>query len=118
MNLLIVGSRSINEFDLSEYIPDDTELIISGGAKGMDSIAEKYADSNNISKLILRPKYKLYGRAAPIKRNEEMVNIADAVLIIWDGRSNGAKYTAEYAKRKNKMLRIISIAENRTPKVL
>ena len=115
MNLLIVGSRSINEFDLSEYIPDDTELIISGGAKGMDSIAEKYADSNNISKLILRPKYKLYGRVAPINRNEEMVNIADGVLVIWNGRSNGTKYTAEYAKRKNKILKIILISENQSP---
>lgn len=115
MKLLIVGSRSINEFDLSGYIPDDTELIISGGANGIDSVAEKYADSNNISKLIIRPKYKLYGRAAPIKRNEEMVNIADAVLVIWDEKSKGAKYTAEYAKRKNKILKIILISENQSP---
>ena len=112
MKLLIVGSRSINEFDLSEYVPADTELIISGGAKGIDRVVEKYADSNNISKLIIRPKYKLYGRAAPIKRNEEMVNIADAVLVIWNGRSNGTKYTAEYAERKNKPLKIILKAEN------
>lgn len=112
MKLLIVGSRSINEFDLSEYVPADTELIISGGAKGIDRVVEKYADSNNISKLIIRPKYKLYGRAAPIKRNEEMVNIADAVLIIWDVKSKGTKYTAEYAERKNKPLKIILKAEN------
>lgn len=112
MKLLIVGSRSINEFDLSEYIPDDTELIISGGAKGIDSVAEKYADSNNISKLILRPKYKLYGRVAPIKRNEEMVNISDAVLVIWDGRSKGTKYTAEYAKRKKKPVKIVLSTRN------
>ena len=42
MKLLIVGSRSIKNFDLSEYIPKETELIISGGATGIDSIAENY----------------------------------------------------------------------------
>lgn len=39
MKLLIVGSRSICNFDLSQYIPSDTDLIISGGASGIDRIA-------------------------------------------------------------------------------
>ncbi len=29
MKLLIVGSRSVKDFDLSEYVSDDTELIIA-----------------------------------------------------------------------------------------
>ena len=102
MKLLIAGSRSISDFDLTEYIPDDTELIISGGAQGVDTIAEKYADKHKISKLILYPNYSLYGRAAPIKRNEIMVDLADSVLVIWDGKSKGAQYTAKYAEKNGK----------------
>ena len=41
MKILIAGSRSIKDFDLSEYIPEDVELIITGGASGIDSIAEQ-----------------------------------------------------------------------------
>ena len=104
---MIAGSRSIEDFDLSGYIPPETELIISGGAKGIDTVAEKYADEHKISKLIIRPKYDLYGKAAPIKRNEEMVDLADAVLIIWDGASHGTQYTAKYAKKKNKAVTLI-----------
>ena len=44
MKLLIVGSRSIVDFDFSPYIHENTELIISGGAGGVDTLAEKYAD--------------------------------------------------------------------------
>ena len=110
MKILVVGSRSIKEFDLSDYIPSETELIISGGASGIDSIAEEYADKHRISKLILYPKYEVYGKAAPLKRNEIMVDIADEVLIIWDGKSRGTKYTADYAAKKNKKVRLI-IAE-------
>ena len=108
MKLLIAGSRSITDFDLAPYIPDGTDLIISGGANGIDALAEKYADKKKISKLIVRPRYDLYGKAAPIKRNETMVEIADAVLVIWDGKSKGTNSTINFAKKLNKELILIT----------
>ena len=107
MKLLIVGSRSITDFDLSLYIPATVDTVISGGASGIDSLAEKYADLYRLSKYILRPRYDLYGRAAPLKRNEQMVDMADAVLIIWDGRSKGTQYTLKYAKKKYKPITLV-----------
>ena len=111
IKLLIAGSRSIKKFDLSELIPRDTELIISGGAESIDQIAERYADEHKISKLILRPKHDEYGKAAPIKRNETMVDIADTVLIIWDGSSRGAMHTLQYAQRKGKTVNLITVEQ-------
>jgi len=86
MKLLIAGSRGITDFDLAPYIPDGTDTIISGGAKGIDTLAEQYAEQNGLKKIIIKPEYEKYGRAAPIKRNETMVELADAVLVIWDGK--------------------------------
>ncbi len=107
MKLLIVGSRNITKFDLSPYISADVDTVISGGACGIDSLAEQYADLHRLSKYIVRPRYDLYGRAAPLKRNEQMVDMADAVLIIWDGRSKGTKYTLDYAKKANKQVLLV-----------
>lgn len=109
MKLLIVGSRSIKDFDLTPHIPNETSLIISGGAIGVDTLAEKYADNHSISKIIIKPQYNIYGRSAPIKRNEEMVDMADEILVIWDGVSRGTDYTVKYAKKKNKNIKIITI---------
>ena len=109
MKLLIVGSRGIEDVSLEEYVPDGVEWIISGGACGVDASAEKYADEHKISKLILRPKYEKYGKAAPIKRNEEMVELCDEVLVIWDGVSRGTKHTIDFAQKKNKPTRVILI---------
>ena len=106
MKLLIAGSRSIKKFNLDTVVPRDTKLIISGGAQGMDTIAEEYADKHNISKLILRPQYKIYGKSAPLRRNEQMVDIADQIVLIWDGISKGAKHTLEYAKKTNKPFKL------------
>lgn len=107
MKLLIVGSRSITDFDLSVHVPPDVDVVISGGADGIDRLAERYADSHGLSKYVLRPQYSLYGRAAPLKRNAEMVELADAVLAVWDGRSKGTAYTVQYAKQKNKPVTIV-----------
>lgn len=109
MKLLIVGSRDIKEFNLEPYVEKTVDTIISGGAAGVDSLAEWYADSRRLSKYILRPRYDLFGRAAPLKRNEQMVDMADAVLVIWNGRSKGSEYTIKYAERKNKKLVVVKI---------
>ena len=109
MKLLVVGSRSIANFDLSPYISSDVDVVISGGASGIDSLAEQYADLHRLSKYVLRPRYSLYGRAAPLKRNEEMVDMADAVLIIWDGRSRGAQYTLKYARKAKKTVTLVRV---------
>lgn len=107
MKLLIVGSRSITKFDLSPYISPDVDTVISGGAAGIDTLAEQYADSRRISKYIMRPRYDLYGRAAALRRNEEMVEMADRVLIIWDGSSKGTEYTLKYTKKMNKPITLV-----------
>ena len=107
MKLLVVGSRSITSFDLSSYITENIDTIISGGATGIDSIAEQYADRHKISKYIVRPNYARYGRAAPLKRNETMVDLSDEVLIVWDGKSKGTLHTIKYAKKVRKPITLI-----------
>lgn len=109
MKLLIVGSRSIQNFDLSPYVSKEVDTIISGGANGVDTLAEEYADKNRLTKLIMRPAYARYGKGAPLKRNEEMVKLADSVLVIWDGKSRGTKYTAEFAKKEGKPVTVVEV---------
>ena len=83
MKVAIIGSRSLS-IDISKYIPAGTTEIISGGAKGIDALAEKYADENNIPKLIINPEYEKYGKVAPLKRNKTIVENADMVIAIWE----------------------------------
>lgn len=109
MKLFIAGSRSITDFDLEPYIPVNTDTIISGGAEGIDAIAEKYADKKKISKIILQPEYKKYGRKAPIIRNRQMANACDEGLIIWDGKSSGTYNSMMELANAAKSYRVVVI---------
>lgn len=100
MKVAVVGSRSIENADISRYIPPDTDLIISGGAIGVDKLAEEYADKKGIKKLILYPDYELYGKSAPLIRDKLIVDHADLVIAVWDGVSSGTEFTISYAKRR------------------
>lgn len=107
MKLLIIGSRSVTSFPLEAHMPAGVTCIISGGARGVDTLAERYADANRLSKIILRPDYARYGKSAPLRRNEEALALCDAVLAVWDGRSRGTKYTISLAERVGKPVSVL-----------
>ena len=106
VRVAVIGSRGITTVDLSQYIPKNCCLIVSGGAKGVDTIAEQYAKAHGIEIMIIRPDYEKYGRSAPIRRNDLIVDNADMVLAFWDGNSHGTKYTIDYAKRTGKPVKV------------
>ena len=111
MKLLIIGSRSITDFDLSPYITPEVDTIISGGARGVDSLAEKYADDHRLSKYIMRPRYDLFGKSAPLHRNRQMVDMSDAILAVWDGKSRGTLHTIKYAQKSGKPLTVVDLSK-------
>ena len=111
VKVAVVGSRSIRNADLSAYIPKECTVIISGGAKGVDTLAEQYAKTQGIKTLILKPDYGRFQKGAPLRRNEEIVQQADMVLAFWDGASRGTKYTIDYAKKLGKPVKVITITE-------
>lgn len=96
MKVAIIGSRDL-KFKINRYVPSSARLIISGGARGIDSIAEAYADENGVEKLIIKPDYKKYGRSAPLVRNRQIIESADLVLAFWDGESRGTMHSVKYA---------------------
>lgn len=100
MKVAVVGSRSITQAEIDRLIPPDATLIISGGAAGVDTLAERYADRRGIKKLILYPDYELYGKSAPLIRDKLIVDHADMVIAVWDGESTGTEFTISYAKRR------------------
>ncbi len=106
MKIAIIGSRNLIVTDFEKYLPENTSEIVSGGAKGIDSCAKKFALKKNIKITEFLPEYNKYGRIAPLKRNDLIIDYSDMVIAFWDGKSNGTKYVIDNCKRKNKPIKI------------
>lgn len=112
MKLAIVGSRNISGVNIEEYLPEGIDEIVSGGARGIDSVAAAYAKAHGIKLIEFLPDYKKYGRVAPLRRNDEIADYADEAIAFWDGVSSGTKYTVEAFKKRGKPVRIMKIKYN------
>jgi YspA, cpYpsA-related SLOG family len=87
MKVAIVGSREYpNLSKVRPYIqnlPIDT-IIVSGGARGLDKCAEKVAQGIGLQTEIYPADWHKFGKAAGMKRNQQLVEAADRVVAFWD----------------------------------
>lgn len=109
MKLLITGSADITEFDFTKYIAKETELIISGGTRGIEIIAEQFANEHAIPKMIIRPNFDLHGKSAKNKSIKLMVELADEVLVIWNGKTKCNVYASDYAAKIGKSSTVVIV---------
>lgn len=110
MKILVVGSRNFNNYEMLKNAIDtavntygDVE-IVSGGAKGADSLAEQYAKEKGYSLKVFPADWNKYGKSAGYRRNAEMhkyISEFDDKLCIafWDGQSKGTQHSFELAKQ-------------------
>ncbi|MBE6949486.1 MAG: DUF2493 domain-containing protein [Ruminococcaceae bacterium] len=111
MKVAVVGSRALCVTNLQKYLPSETSEIVSGGAKGIDICAREYAHQNNIKVTEFYPEYNRYGKAAPLKRNLQIIDYADIVIVFWDGKSKGTKFVIDNAKKQGKSVVIYGVGE-------
>lgn len=129
MKLAIVGGKDFSDKEIFKAaikpIFHQIELIISGGAPGADSMAEKFADNASIPKSIhpalwddfdvdepIYYKYDKTGRAynalAGFNRNSKIVAECEVLYAFWNGKSPGTKDSITKAQNQNKTVKIFS----------
>ena len=108
MKIAIIGSRNLEITSIGDYLPPDTDEIVSGGAKGIDSCAAEYARANGLRLTEFLPEYERYGRGAPIVRNKQIVDYADEVVAFWDGKSKGTLSVIKYCEKTGKRCRVLN----------
>ncbi len=99
----VIGSRTFNDYELVKEELDKHEIskIVSGGVKGADSLAEKYAYENNLPVEIFKPDWSL-GRHAGFIRNKTIVEHSDTLIAFWDGVSKGTLSSIRYGEEAGK----------------
>lgn len=113
MKVIIAGSRNFNDYillknncDILLSITKETIEIVSGGARGADTLGEKYAHENNLELKIFPADWSI-GKGAGFIRNKQMAEYADALIAFWDGESKGTKMMIDLAKKMNLKVKVV-----------
>ncbi len=111
MKLIIAGGRDFKDYGLlkseCDKITGITE-IVSGAARGADSLGVTYAIYNHIRFKEFPPDYKTFGSRAPLKRNCDMADYADSLIAFWNGKSTGTAHMIQQAKKRNLSVIVIN----------
>lgn len=110
MRLGVVGSRTFEDYELLCQIIDfmAPAEIVSGGARGADSLAKRYALEHRCDYVEFPADWQTYGRRAGFLRNRQIVLRADAVVAFWDNKSSGTKHTINLAAAMQKPVTVVT----------
>lgn len=94
MKVIIAGGRNIKdkELVLNSVIKANLEIdeVVCGMAHGVDLLGKELADEREVPVEPFPADWIKHGKAAGPIRNKEMAEYADALILIWDGKSKGS----------------------------
>lgn len=105
MKVIIAGSRTIEPIEVLPYFLKAIKTItiseiVCGEARGVDLAGRCIGETFNIHVASFPADWKQYGMAAGPIRNRQIAEYADALILIWDGKSSGS------ANMKSEMQRL------------
>lgn len=111
MKLIIAGSRDFNDYFLMcksiASLGLKIDEVISGGARGADSLGEKWALEHLVPVKYFPANWDGEGAAAGIKRNHRMGDYADYLIAFWDSKSPGTLDMITYMQQLGKPVEVI-----------
>lgn len=122
MKLIVSGTRDIwdnvavkEAFDFVQREINVTE-VITGGALGVDTLADKIAREKKLDRTIMPANCEKHKLSAGPRRNLRMANYGEVLLAVWDGESPGTRDMIILAEKYN-MPRYIFLYDRTTKKI-
>ena len=60
-------------------------ILVHGGGPGVEKIAASWAERNGIHQIVCKPDWGRHGRAAPFRRNDDLLNLLPKGVIAFPG---------------------------------
>lgn len=117
-NIAVIGSRNWSDYAMiynliASFNPKTTRLY-SGGALGVDTIAQECAERCGIECVVIEPEWDKYiplklnaKNPAGMIRNGEIIMRVEEVYVFWDGESLGTKDMIERAMKAKHITRLV-----------
>lgn len=120
MNIAIVGSRKfpglISVWRYVQLLPDGCN-VVSGGARGVDSVGENSAIARGWNPIIFHADWESFGKGAGYRRNIDIIKAADVVVAFWYNQSKGTQHSMDLALQRGKPLIVFVWEDGKIKKI-
>ena len=100
--IIVTGSRMFDDRTYMYICLDkiNPDIVVHGGAVGADELAHAWCKKNGKIAVTFYPNYDLYGKGAPLRRNESMcIKFGTAAVLGFPlPSSRGTFYTMKFAE--------------------
>jgi len=104
MKTIIAGGRTITDMDhlMDAFMscPFPVKSVVSGAARGVDALGEQYAKQVGLPLERFPADWARHGRGAGHIRNRQMAEHAEALILVWDGKSRGSANMLKEARAR------------------
>lgn len=91
---------------IQAFGPDD--ILVSGGAKGVDELAAGEARGKHII-VTVEPAWDAHGKGAGHRRNAVICRMSERMVAIWDGESRGTANAIETMRKLGKSVEVVEV---------
>lgn len=120
MRVIVAGSRGVTDYQVVSTACANSGFnfteVISGTARGVDTLGERYAFEIGVPVAIFPPDWDTLGKGAGFVRNKEMADRADALVAVWDGVSKGTAHMISVMQSQQKPVFIYNIKKEEDDK--
>ena len=60
-------------------------VLLHGGGPGVEKVAASWAEARGVNQVVCRPDWTAHGKAAPFRRNDELLNFLPKGVIAFPG---------------------------------
>lgn len=117
MRVIIAGSRDFTDYEMLKRCVEqaieenklDITEIVSGKARGADTLGEQYAKEKGIPVRGYPADWDKYGKSAGYIRNEQMGKYADFLIAFWHPASKGTTNMIKIIRELKKPSQVFEI---------
>jgi hypothetical protein len=113
MRVIVAGDRTFTDYEFVRDTLDKLDLpvteIVSGCARGVDTLGERYAEEREIPVRQFPAEWDKYGKAAGPIRNKQMAEYGDSLVAFLKPTSKGTKNMIETAHKLGLTVHVINV---------
>ena len=113
MRLIIAGSHTFTNYQClcQTLVPDRSRItqVLTGGARGAEQLGYRWAWKHAIRHRLFRADWERFGKAAGVRRNHQLAQAGDVLVVFEDGPSPGTAHLIQCMQQLGKPVVVVRV---------